>query len=197
MHLCSILCCISWPPSDMHCISRLVSRQLPSLTTRNLHLSAMAPVAVGDKVPSVNLFENSPGNKVDLAELCAGKKVLIFGLPGAFTAGCSKTHLPGYVQAADELRAKGVDEIVCVSVNDPFVMEAWGKVQGADGKVRMLADTCGDLAKALDLQLDLVAVLGNVRCKRFSMLVEDGTVAKVNIEPDGTGLSCSLADKMF
>ena len=157
----------------------------------------MAPVAIGDKVPSVSLFENSPGNKVDLVELCAGKKVLIFGLPGAFTGGCSKTHLPGYVQAADGLRAKGVDEIVCVSVNDPFVMEAWGKDQGADGKVRMLADTCGDLAKALDLQLDLVAVLGNVRCKRFSMLVEDGTVAKVNIEPDGTGLSCSLADKMF
>merc|ERR1712212_1455500 len=156
----------------------------------------MAPVAVGDKVPSVILFENSPGNKVDLAELCSGKKVVIFGVPGAFTTGCSKTHLPGYVEAAAELNAKGVDEIVCVSVNDPFVMEAWGKGQGADGKVRMLADTCGDLAKALDLQLDLVAVLGNVRCKRFSMLVEDGTVTNVKIEPDGTGLTCSLADKM-
>jgi len=180
----------------MHCISRLVSRQLPSLTTRNLHLSAMAPVAVGDKVPSVTLFENSPANKVDLAELCAGKKVVIFGVPGAFTPGCSKTHLPGYVEAAADLKGKGINEIVCVSVNDPFVMEAWGKDQAADGKVRMLADTCGDLAKALDLQLDLAAVLGNMRCKRFSMLVEDGTVAKVNIEPDGTGLTCSLADKI-
>ena len=157
----------------------------------------MAPVAVGDKLPSVTLFENSPGNKVNLAELCSGKRVVIFGVPGAFTTGCSKTHLPGYIEAAPELKAKkGVNDIVCVSVNDPFVMEAWGKEQGADGKVRMLADTCGDLAKALDLQLDLVAVLGNVRCKRFSMLVEDGTVTKVNIEPDGTGLSCSLADKM-
>ena len=76
-------------------------------------------------------------------------------------------------------------EIVCVSVNDPFVMEAWGKDQGAEGKVRMLADTCGDLAKALELELDLAAVLGSVRCKRFSMLVEDGTVSKLNVEPDG------------
>jgi len=181
----------------MHCISRLVTRQLaPSLKSRNLHLTVMAPVAVGDKIPSVTLFENSPGNKVELAELCAGKKVVIFGVPGAFTPGCSKTHLPGYVEAAADMKAKGVNEIVCVSVNDPFVMEAWGKDQAADGKVRMLADTCGDLAKALDLQLDLAAVLGNVRCKRFSMLVEDGTVAKVNIEPDGTGLTCSLADKI-
>ena len=155
MHLRSILCCISWPPSDMHCISRLVSRQLPSLTTRNLHLSAMAPVAVGDKVPSVTLFENSPANKVDLAELCAGKKVLltfiigkyqrcvgqvvIFGVPGAFTPGCSKTHLPGYVEAAADLKGKGINEIVCVSVNDPFVMEAWGKDQAADGKVRLMS----------------------------------------------------------
>ena len=137
----------------MHCISRLVIRQFPSLTTRNLHVSAMAPVAVGDKVPSVELFENSPGNKVNMAELCAGKKVLftfhfpwkrhysvgqvvIFGVPGAFTPGCSKTHLPGYVEATADLKAKGVNEIVCVSVNDPFVMEAWGKDQGADGKVR-------------------------------------------------------------
>ena len=157
----------------------------------------MAPVAVGHKVPSVTLFENSPGNKVDLAELCSGKKVVIFGVPGAFTTGCSKTHLPGYVEAAAVLKAKGVDEIVCVSVNDPFVMEAWGKDQGADGKVRMLADTCGDLAKALDLQLDLTAVLGNLRCKRFSMLVEDGTVTKVNVEPDGIGLTCSLVDKII
>jgi 2-Cys peroxiredoxin 5 len=101
------------------------------------------------------------------------------------TSVCQHSHL-----------SIGINEIVCVSVNDPFVMEAWGKDQAADGKVRMLADTCGDLAKALDLQLDLAAVLGNMRCKRFSMLVEDGTVAKVNIEPDGTGLTCSLADKI-
>ena len=115
----------------------------------------MAPVAVGDKLPSVVLYENSPDGKVELVSLCAGKKVVIFGVPGAFTPGCSKTHLPGYVAAAADLKAGGVDEIVCVSVNDPFVMEAWGKDQSAGGKVRMLADTTADLTKALGLELDL------------------------------------------
>merc|ERR1711973_297472 len=153
-------------------------------------------VAVGDKIPSVTLFENSPGNKVNMAELCAGKKVVVFGVPGAFTPGCSKTHLPGYVSRAEELKGKGVDEIVCVAVNDPFVMEAWGQNQNADNKVRMLADTCAELTKALELELDLSAVLGSVRCKRFSMLVEDGTVSKLNVEPDGTGLTCSLAENI-
>jgi len=157
----------------------------------------MAPVAVGDKVPSIDLFENDPGTKVNLASLCEGKKIVIFGVPGAFTPGCSKTHLPGYVEKAEEIKAKGVYEIICVAVNDPFVMAAWGENQSAGGKVRLLADTCGDLTKALGLELDLSAVLGNVRCKRFSMLVEDGTVTKINIEPDGTGLSCSLAANIF
>eukprot|EP00092_Neocalanus_flemingeri_P016001 GFUD01017320.1.p1 GENE.GFUD01017320.1~~GFUD01017320.1.p1 ORF type:complete len:158 (-),score=36.42 GFUD01017320.1:180-653(-) len=156
----------------------------------------MAPIAVGDQVPTVTLFEDSPGGKVELASLCAGKKVVIFGVPGAFTPGCSKTHLPGYVAAAEDMKTKGVQEIVCVSVNDPFVMAAWGKDQGAAGKVRMLADTCGDLTKAMELQLDLSAVLGSVRCKRFSMVVEDGKVTSLNVEPDGTGLTCSLADKI-
>ena len=100
------------------------------------------------------------------------------------------------MSAAEGLKAGGVDEIVCVSVNDPFVMEAWGKDQAAAGKVRMLADTAAELTKALELELDLSAVLGNVRCKRFSMVVEDGTVTKLNVEPDGTGLTCSLADKI-
>ena len=97
--------------------------------TRRLHLT---PVAVGDKLPSIALYENPPGNKVDAEELCAGRKVVVFGVPGAFTPGCSKTHLPDYVAAAAELKAKAMEEIVCVSVNDPFVMEAWGKDQGAE-----------------------------------------------------------------
>jgi len=161
---------------------------------RTFHTTRMAPVAVGDAVPSVDLFENTPGNKVNIADLCKGKKVVIFGVPGAFTPGCSKTHLPGYVAKADEIKGKGVDEIVCVSVNDPFVMEAWGANQNVGDKVRMLADTGATLTKALEIDLDLSAVLGSVRCKRFSMLVEDGKVSKLNIEPDGTGLTCSLAE---
>merc|ERR1712010_201495 len=175
-----------------------VNSYLRSKSIKASHFSTtkMAPVQVGDAVPNVDLFEGTPGDKVNLAEVCKEGKVVIFGVPGAFTPGCSKTHLPGFVEGAEGLKGNGVKEIICVAVNDPFVMEAWGKDQAADGKVRMLADTCGDLAKALDLELDLAAVLGNMRCKRFSMLVEDGTVAKVNIEPDGTGLTCSLADKI-
>jgi 2-Cys peroxiredoxin 5 len=93
-------------------------------------------VAVGDKIPSVILNENSPDTKIDISEVCSGKKVVIFGVPGAFTPGCSKTHLPGYVEAAEDLKGEGVEEIVCVAVNDPFVMKAWGQQHGAEGKVR-------------------------------------------------------------
>merc|ERR1712213_50070 len=166
---------------------------------KSIHSSTlkMAPVQVGDAVPSVDLFEGAPDQKVNLAEVCKDGKVVIFGVPGAFTPGCSKTHLPGYVSTAEDLKAKGIKDIFCVAVNDPFVMAAWGENQNADGKVRMLADTCGDLTKALELELDLAKVLGNVRCKRFSMLVEDGKVSKVNIEPDGTGMTCSLAESLL
>merc|ERR1712018_644661 len=108
---------------------------------KSIHSSTlkMAPVQVGDAVPSVDLFEGAPDQKVNLAEVCKDGKVVIFGVPGAFTPGCSKTHLPGYVQDADKLKSAGVKEIFCVSVNDPFVMGAWGKDQKADGKVQMLA----------------------------------------------------------
>ena len=131
--------------------------------------------------------------------LFAGKKVVVFGVPGAFTPGCSKTHLPGYVKDAERLKGKGVAEIVCVSVNDPFVMAAWGEAHGAGGKVRMLADTTGAFAKSLGLDLDLTAALGGVRCKRFSAVVEDGTITALNLEPADapTGMTCSLADKML
>merc|ERR1712110_1141641 len=134
----------------------------------------MAPIQVGDAIPSVDLFEGAPDKKVNLAEECASGKHIIFGVPGAFTPTCSKSHVPGFVARFDELKGKGVGQIFCVSVNDPFVMAAWGEAQNAGGKVRMLADTCGALTKALDVEVDLSAVLGTVRCKRFSILVEDG-----------------------
>merc|ERR1712024_158314 len=157
----------------------------------------MAPIQAGDALPDVDLFEGAPDKKVNIAEECKTGKHVIFGVPGAFTPGCSKTHLPGYVSKADDYKGKGVQNIFCVSVNDPFVMAAWGENQNAGGKVRMLADTCGDFTKAIDLELDLAKVLGNVRCKRFSILVEDGKAAKVNVEPDGTGLTCSLAEELL
>ncbi|XP_037924200.1 peroxiredoxin-5, mitochondrial [Hermetia illucens] len=155
----------------------------------------MSQIKVGDKLPSAELFEDSPANKINVAELASNKKVLIFGVPGAYTPGCSKTHLPGYIEKAEELKkCLGIDEIACVSVNDPFVMSAWGKEHGAGGKVRMLADPAAKFAKALDLTVDLPP-LGGVRSKRFSMIVENGEVKELNVEPDGTGLSCSLADR--
>jgi 2-Cys peroxiredoxin 5 len=131
-------------------------------------------------------------------DLFKGKKVVIFGVPGAFTPGCSKTHLPGYIKDAERIKGKGVSEIVCVSVNDPFVMAAWGEAHGAAGKVRMLADTNAEFAKAAGLDLNL-AVLGGVRCKRFSAVVNNGVVEALNVEPADapTGMTCSLAEKML
>eukprot|EP00993_Chasmostoma_nieuportense_P005206 NODE_5836_length_604_cov_46.157233_g5671_i0.p1 GENE.NODE_5836_length_604_cov_46.157233_g5671_i0~~NODE_5836_length_604_cov_46.157233_g5671_i0.p1 ORF type:complete len:183 (+),score=64.54 NODE_5836_length_604_cov_46.157233_g5671_i0:37-549(+) len=154
-------------------------------------------VKVGDKVPSALLHEGTPATKVDIQELCQGKKVVVFGLPGAFTPGCSKTHLPGYVADYEKFKAKNVDEIVCVSVNDAFVMAEWGNVQNATGKVRMLADPAAEFAKALGTDFDATGALGNIRSKRFSMLVEQGVIKQLNIESDNTGLACSLAPKLL
>ncbi|XP_043468218.1 peroxiredoxin-5, mitochondrial [Leptopilina heterotoma] len=163
---------------------------------RGIHVSPRNMViAVGDKIPSVDMYENSPANKVNLVKEGAGKKIIVFAVPGAFTPGCSKTHLPGYVQKASELKSKGIADIYCIGVNDAFVMAAWGKDQGAEGKVRMLADPSAAFTDALELSVDLPP-LGGKRSKRYSMVVEDGVVKELNVEPDNTGLSCSLADKI-
>uniref|UniRef100_A0AAZ3RUK1 Peroxiredoxin-5 n=1 Tax=Oncorhynchus tshawytscha TaxID=74940 RepID=A0AAZ3RUK1_ONCTS len=155
---------------------------------------------VGEKLPAVEVHENEPGNKVSMDQLFKGKKGVLFAVPGAFTPGCSKTHLPGFVEQAAALKSKGVQEVACISINDAFVMAAWGKEHGAGGKVRMLADPTGAFTKAVDLLLDndqIVAVLGNKRSQRYAMLVEDGVVKNINVEPDGTGLTCSLASNML
>ena len=154
--------------------------------------AAAAHPLVGKRFPAATLYEGTPGGAVAVGDLLAGKKVVVFGVPGAFTPGCTKTHLPGYVAAREALAAKGVAEVVCTSVNDPFVMAAWGTASGADGKVRMLADPKAELARALGVEIDM-AVLGGLRSKRYSALVEDGVITAFNLEPDGTGLTCSLA----
>lgn len=179
-------------------LSRVVSvngrRSAFSCFGRSFHVSSQNMViAVGDQLPSVDLFENAAADKINLANVAAQKKVIIFGVPGAFTPGCSKTHLPGYIKKADELKKKGISDIFCISVNDPFVMAAWGKEHNAAGKVRMLADPKAEFTDAMDLAVDL-AVLGGKRSKRYSMVVENGTVKEINVEPDNTGLSCSLVD---
>jgi len=170
---------------------------LNNSSRRTFSTSAANAISVGDNIPDVTVFEDNPGGAVELSKLFAGKKGVLFGVPGAFTPGCSATHLPGYLTHLEALKAKGIDEVACLAVNDPFVMKAWGDAHGATGKIRMLADTCGAFTKAADLELDLAAVLGNIRTKRFAMVVENGVVVGLNVEPDGTGLTCSLAPKVL
>jgi peroxiredoxin len=151
-------------------------------------------IKVGDRLPDGSLQEfietETQGcavgpNNFNVGDLTRGKKIVVFGLPGAFTPTCSAQHVPSYVKHYDALRAKGVDEVWCLAVNDAFVMGAWGREQNAGGKVRMMADGSADYAKKLGLELDLTARGMGVRCQRFSMLVDDGVVTAVNIEAPG------------
>jgi peroxiredoxin len=155
-------------------------------------------IKLGDKLPSVTLRYLGPDGvkAVSTEEFFGGKKVALFGLPGAYTRTCSSRHLPGYVGHAGELRAKGVDEIACISVNDAFVMAAWGKEHGAPGKVVMLGDGSGEFAQAIGLELDRRKEGMGMRSQRYSMLVEDGVVTKLNIEPPGE-YGASSAEEML
>ena len=153
-------------------------------------------IAIGASLPSAELHEGTPGNPVDPAEAFATGKHIVFAVPGAFTPGCSKTHLPGYIEQADALKAKGIASIACISVNDAFVMDAWGQAHGAGDKVRMLADPQGAFTQALGLEVQ-AAALGGLRSKRYAMVVENGTVTDLQVEPDGFGLSCSLAPELL
>lgn len=151
-------------------------------------------IKIGDELPSGTLMEmideDTPGcpagpRSLAVGELIKGKRILIFGLPGAFTPTCSAKHVPGYVACADKLKARGVDEIWCLSVNDAFVMGAWAKEQGTQGKVRMLADGSAAYTKALGLEADLTARGMGIRSQRYAMLVDDGAVKILGIEQPG------------
>ncbi|HVV87202.1 MAG TPA: peroxiredoxin [Kofleriaceae bacterium] len=144
-------------------------------------------IQAGDKFPSVTIKQaTADGPKdVDPAELFAGKRVILFSLPGAFTPVCSKQHLPGYVARYDELRGKGVDLIACLSVNDAHVMRAWAESQGALGKIVMLADGNAALTRALGLEVDLTGPGMGVRARRGVMTIKDGVVESVEIEQPG------------
>jgi len=162
-------------------------------------------IKVGDRLPDGTLTElveeERPGctvgpNAFPVADLVKGKKVVIFGVPGAFTPTCSAKHVPSYVANHDKLKARKVDEVWCVAVNDAFVMGAWGREQKSGGKVRMMADGSATFTKALGLELDLVARGMGVRSQRYSMLVEDGVVKAINVEQPGK-FEVSDADTML
>lgn len=155
-------------------------------------------IKAGEKLPDavfMEMTDNGPEpRKTD--DVFKGKTVALFAVPGAFTPTCSVKHLPGFVEKAQELEGKGVDDIVCTSVNDVFVMNAWGEHAGTGGKVRMLADGNGDFAKALGLEMDGSGFGMGQRSKRYSMLVKDGVVEKLNVE-DGGEFKVSSADYML
>jgi len=150
-------------------------------------------IKIGDRIPDATLTEStefgeacpiSPQN-VSVSEATAGKRIVLFGLPGAYTPTCSAKHVPGYVKHLPELKAKKVDEVWCVSFNDGFVMAAWGKTQNAIGKIRFLGDGNGELTRKLGLEVDLSkAGLGH-RLQRFSMLIDNGIVKQLNVEAPG------------
>ena len=160
------------------------------------------PINVGDKLPEATFTTMSAeGPKPQTtAEVFGGKKVALFAVPGAFTPTCSKQHLPGYVQNYDQLKSKGFDAVACTSVNDIFVLSAWSKDGGADGKILMLADGSADFARKIGLEVDLTARGLGVRSKRYSMVVEDGVVKSLNVEEapsnhdkSSAALMCTLA----
>ncbi|XP_037083332.1 peroxiredoxin-5, mitochondrial-like [Pollicipes pollicipes] len=188
--------CLRWSQWAGRRLAQYPLRAAPTQSRHFARSATLAMIKVGDKLPAATLFEGSPANSVNTADLCKGKTVILFGVPGAFTPACSQSHLPGYVERADALKADGVDEIVCVAVNDPFVTGAWSQSQKAEGKVRILSDAKRELTSAMGMEFDLADVLGTIRCKRFSMLLKDGVVDSLEVEPDGKGLSCSLADVM-
>ena len=155
-------------------------------------------INIGDKLPAAEFISFNTDGQVKLSteQIFADKKVVLFGVPGAFTPTCSMNHLPGFIEHAEAIKAKGVDTIACTSVNDPHVMKAWSKHAGADGKILMLADGNATFAKATGLDLDLNVANMGLRSKRYSMLVENGVVKQLNVE-DKSGVNVSGADTIL
>lgn len=163
-------------------------------------------IKVGDRLPEGTLSESAEFDattscpmkpqSLSVTELAQGQKIIIFGLPGAFTPTCSAQHVPGYVANFDQLKAKGVDEIWCMAVNDGFVMAAWGRSLNAGGKVRMMADGSAEYTKKLGLEFDLTAKGMGMRCQRFALIVDDGVVKHVAVE-EGGKLAVSSAEAIL
>jgi peroxiredoxin len=156
-------------------------------------------IKIGDCIPSVTLKHMGDGGMQEITtdSLFGGRKVVMFGVPGAFTPTCSNQHVPGFVRHAGEIKKKGVDSIVCLSVNDPFVMKEWGQHQGVADKVVMLPDGNGELTNKMGLALDVSAAGLGMRCKRFAMVVEDGVVKSLRVEDSPSALEVSGAEEIL
>lgn len=172
-------------------------KTVPAFVFKSIQEQAMT-IKVGDRIPSVTLQRKTADgiDSVSTEDFFKGRKVAVFAVPGAFTPTCSNKHLPGFIAQADALKAKGIDEIACVSVNDAFVMGAWGEAHGAGDKVTMLADGSAVLAESLGLDLDLKERGFGVRSQRYAMIVDDGKIAHLAVE-EGGGLSVSSAESIL
>lgn len=155
-------------------------------------------IQIGERIPNVTIARMTPDGPADLHtdEIFAGKKVVLFALPGAYTPTCSAAHLPGYLVHHDAIKAAGVDTIACLSVNDAFVMGAWGVAQNVGENILMLADGSGAFTAAVDLELDLTPRHMGVRSQRYAMIVEDGVVTHLNVE-EGAGFDVSDAETVL
>ncbi|KAI4280833.1 MAG: hypothetical protein L6R38_004140 [Xanthoria sp. 2 TBL-2021] len=176
---------------------RLLPRSLPASTIASRPFSTTAPafVKAGDRIPDIDLVEASPGNKVNLAKELQGKG-LVIGVPAAFSPACSASHIPGYLNSAS---LKEAGKVFVVSVNDAFVMKAWGATLDPQNKsgIRFLGDPDAKFTEALDLSFESASIFGNNRSKRYALKVEDGKVKEAYVEPDNTGVDVSSADKVL
>ena len=156
-------------------------------------------IAAGERIPEAtfHIMTADGPSEISSEEVFAGKKVVLFAVPGAYTPTCHMKHLPGFIQHADGFKAKGVDSIVCTAVNDPFVLDHWAKATGADGKIIFLADGNANFAKTIGADLDASAVGLGTRSKRYAMLVEDGEVKSVHVEDAPTEVTTSSADTLL
>lgn len=155
-------------------------------------------IKIGDSIPDVPLYtlHESTIKKVNLKHRIEGKKVIIFAVPGAFTPTCSKIHLPSFVKQADALKAKGIEEIFCIAINDPYVLDIWGKVAHATGKITLLSDGNGEFTKAMGLELEAIPLFG-LRSKRYVAVLENGIITSLQVETNPTKCTTTCAEEIL